>query len=450
MHEMIRTHRTHAVSSSELIPTPASEEPTSPGRAGAVPRRALTPAEADLRLLSERLVSAGRPLRILEAVRWDDEVEETFFASGAKELPRVDRDWYHARPLPFDPDDTRADLAGLRRDVRAQLGADHPAARILLRMCGELEEVAALLELRGTPAFAALSRRLYGSSRDPLPRGAPSLGELARRMGDSAWGLVQEGLAEEDPTLNAAAAARLLAERLSAYFTDGAPVRVQVSPALSADAAVGGDQIKVRDDARFSMRDVRLLEVHEGWVHLGTTRNGQRQPICTFLSKASPAATVTQEGLAVLTEVLAFVSGPQRLRRLANRVAAVAMAEDGADFLDVYRFFADQGCSPRESYQHAARIFRGSLPAGCGPFTKDLSYSKGFVEVFDFLRLASRTGLARRIPLLFAGKTCLQDMPALAELADAGLVLPPRQLPPPFADLRALCAWVCCWGLLAG
>jgi uncharacterized protein (TIGR02421 family) len=412
-----------------------------------VPRRALTPAEAEVRLLSERLVAAGRPLRILEAVRWDDEVEEAFFAAGGKELPRVDRDWYRARPLHFDPDGKRAELAWLRRDIRARLGTDHPAARVLLRLCGELEEVVALLEQRGTPTFAALSRRLFGSSRDPLPPGAPSLGELARRLAASASSLEQAGLAEEEPTLDAAKAAQLLAERLTIYFADSAPVRVQVSSVLAADAAAGGDLLKVRDDARFSLREVRLLEVHEGWVHLGTTRNGQCQPICTFLSKASPAATVTQEGLAVLTEVLAFASGPQRLRRLANRVTAVALAEDGADFLDVLRFFGEQGCSPRESYQCAARIFRGSLPAGCGPFTKDLSYSKGLVQVSHFLRQAGRAGMARHIPLLFSGKTCLEDMPALAELADAGFVLPPRQVPPPFADLPALCAWMCCWGL---
>jgi hypothetical protein len=139
------------------------------------------------------------------------------------------------------------------------------------------------------------------------------------------------------------------------------------------------------------------------------------------------------------------------VRRLLHRVQAVALAEAGASFLDVYRFFLDEGCEPRESYQHAARVFRGSLPAGCGPFTKDLCYSKGFVLVHSLIRLAVSRGLVQRIPLLFCGKTDLGDLADLAQLVETGLVVPPRHLPPPFADLHALSAWMCygtCLGAL--
>src|SRR5262249_29687750 len=139
-------------------------------------------------------------------------------------------------------------------------------------------------------------------------------------------------------------------------------------------AAAGGNYIKIRGSARFTPQDVRVLEVHEGWVHLGTTLNGLCQPVCTFLSKGPPSSTVTQEGLAVLTEMAAGASFPARVKRLTDRVRAIALAEDGADFLEVYRFFEEQGYEYRDSYKQAARIFRGSLPTGCGPFTKDLSY----------------------------------------------------------------------------
>jgi hypothetical protein len=89
------------------------------------------------------------------------------------------------------------------------------------------------------------------------------------------------------------------------------------------------------------------------------------------------------------------------------------------------------------------RIFRGSLPEGCGPFTKDLCYSKGFVLIYNFIRLAVRKGMVRRVPLLFCGKTNLADIKSIAHLVDEGLVVPPRFLPPPFADLNALSAWMC-------
>ena len=167
---------------------------------------------------------------------------------------------------------------------------------------------------------------------------------------------------------------------------------MRLSDGIVADAAAGSDYIKIRNNARFTPREVRLLEVHEGWVHLGTTLNGQDQPVCTFLSKGPPSSTITQEGLAVISEIFAFASHPGRVRRLTNRIEGVAMAEAGANFLDVYRYFLEEGYASRESYQHTMRIFRGSLPEGCGPFTKDLCYSKGFVLIYNYIRLAVEPG----------------------------------------------------------
>src|SRR5207302_1649168 len=147
----------------------------------------------------------------------------------------------------------------------------------------------------------------------------------------------------QEPTLDARQTVDELSARLGGYFRDEAAVRVRLSVGIVADAAAGSDYIKIRGDARFTPREVRLLEVHEGWVHLGTTLNGQNQPVCTFLSKGPPSSTVTQEGLAVITEIFAFASHPGRVRRLTNRIEGVAMAEAGANFLDVYRYFLEEG-----------------------------------------------------------------------------------------------------------
>ena len=246
-----------------------------------------------------------------------------------------------------------------------------------------------------------------------------------------------------EPRLVAGDVVETLTHRLQEYFQEPGAMRVKLSDGIVADAAAGSDSIKVRSNAQFSPREVRQLEVHEGWVHLGTTLNGQMQPVCTFLSKGPPSSTITQEGLAVITEIVAFASHPARIRRLTNRIEGVAMAEAGANFLEVYRYFLDEGYGSRESYQHTMRIFRGSLPEGCGPFTKDLCYSKGFVLVYNYIRLAVSRGMLRRVPLLFCGKTNLADIKTLAQLVDEGLVVPPRYLPPQFADLHALCAWMC-------
>jgi uncharacterized protein (TIGR02421 family) len=408
-------------------------------------QRPLSEYESLVRRLSDRLVEAQRPIRILDAIKWDDEIERAFFAGGCRELPPVTRDYYLQRPLPFDPAAKCAELHAIERDVRRRLGELNAPGQIMTRMCQEYREVVRMLEARGTRGFVEGSERLYGSAGDSFHAGDPNLADLGHMLSDILDNLSHESIfGHEEPTLDARQTVDILAERLGSYFRGSeGDFRVRLSDGIVADAAAGSDYIKIRQSASFTPREVRLLEVHEGWVHLGTTLNGQTQPVCTFLSKGPPSSTVTQEGLAVITEILAFASHPGRLRRLTNRIEGVAMAEAGANFLEVYRFFLEEGYDRRESYQHTARIFRGSLPEGCGPFTKDLCYSKGFVLVYNFVRLAVSRGLARRVPLLFCGKTTLADVKMLAQLVEEGLVVPPRFVPPQFADLHALSAWMC-------
>jgi uncharacterized protein (TIGR02421 family) len=407
-------------------------------------QRPLTAYEGMVRTLSDRLVEAQRPIRILDAIKWDDDVERAFFAAGCRELPPVTRDYYLSRPLPFDAEQKLHEFHLIERDIRRQLGEFNAPGLIMSRMCQEYREVVHLLTHRGTRAFGEISERLYGSSSDSFHAGDPNLADLGHMMSDILDNLSHETIfGHEEETLDAGQAVLSLATRLQDYFQDNAAVRVKLSDGIVADAAAGSDYIKLRRDARYTPRQVRLLEVHEGWVHLGTTLNGQIQPVCTFLSKGPPSSTITQEGLAVITEIFAFASHPGRVRRLTNRIEGVALAEAGANFLEVYRYFLGEGYDPHEGYQHAMRIFRGSLPEGCGPFTKDLCYSKGFVLIYNFIRLAVSRGMVRRVPLLFCGKTTLADIKTLAQLVDEGLVVPPRFLPPQFADPHALSAWMC-------
>ncbi len=59
-----------------------------------------------------------------------------------------------------------------------------------------------------------------------------------------------------------------------------------VSDDMVADASAGADSIKLSQHAKFSDRDLKYLEVHEGWVHVGTTLNGAMQPHCFSFPKA--------------------------------------------------------------------------------------------------------------------------------------------------------------------
>lgn len=395
-----------------------------------------------IRTLSSRLVEAQTPIRVLDAVKWDDEVRQGFLDAKGRKLPAVDRDFYLQRPLPFDAAAKKLEFQNIERDITRQLGQFNPAGHIMRRMCREYRMVIRMLEARGTEDFGLISQELYGAASDAFHAGDPTLADLGLMLSDYLNNIDSRGdLADEPKTLDANQAVDMLQQRLAAVFGDDT-VRVIVSDGIVADAAAGADYIKIRADAMFNQRDVRALEVHEGMVHIGTTLNGLNQPVCTFLAKGPPSSTVTQEGLAILMEVIAFASYPSRLRKLTNRTRAIHMAEEGADFLEIHDFFREQGYSLEESYGHAARVFRGSTPAGM-PFTKDLSYLKGFILIYNYIQLAVRKGKLEQIQLLFCGKTTLEDMRALRQLVDEGLVVTPKYLPPQFSDLNALSAWMC-------
>ena len=397
-----------------------------------------------IRDLSDRIVQAQTPIRVLDAVKWDDGVRSAFLEAGGRHLPAVDRAYYEARPLAFDANAKKLEFQNIERDITRQLGQFNPVGGIMRRMCKEYRMVIRMLEARGTADFGLISQELYGAASDAFHAGDPTLADLGLMLSDYLNNIDFRGdLKDEPKTLTASDAVALLRERLGPVFGEGeGAIRVFESDGIVADAAAGADYIKVRADALFNERDVRALEVHEGLVHVGTTLNGLNQPICTFLSKGPPSSTVTQEGLAILMEVIAFASYPTRLRKLTNRTRAIHMAEEGADFLEVHRFFLDQGYTLEEAYGNASRVFRGASPDGL-PFTKDLSYLKGFIMIYNYIQLAVRKGKLEQIPLLFCGKTTLEDMRTLRQLVDEGLVVPPKYLPPQFRDLNALSAWMC-------
>jgi len=397
-----------------------------------------------VRVLSDRIVAAQTPIRILDAVKWDDNVRQAFLKAKGKALPEVDRAWYQSRPLGFDAAAVRVEFQSIEREVTRQLGQFNPVGQIMRRMCREYRMVVRMLEARGTEDFGLISQELYGAASDAFHAGDPTLADLGMMLSDYLNKIDGRGdLKDEVKNLTAKEAVALLQSRLNKVFGEAeGTIRVFESDGIVADAAAGADYIKVRADAMFNERDVRALEVHEGLVHVGTTLNGLNQPICTFLAKGPPSSTVTQEGLAILMEVIAFASYPSRLRKLTNRTRAIHMVEEGADFLQVFDFFKEQGFGMAESYGNASRVFRGSTPTGL-PFTKDLSYLKGFIMVYNYIQLAVRKGRLEQVSLLFCGKTTLEDMRILRQLVEEGLVAPPKYLPEQFRDMNALSAWMC-------
>jgi uncharacterized protein (TIGR02421 family) len=312
-------------------------------------------------------------------------------------------------------------------------------------------DVVRMLQARGTPSFYQYSRKLYGTPKEYFADGRTQVRGVALGMYEILTQL-DDAVLGPQPLRDIAAdeAVRILNERLSVYFGEGV-VSVVKDDGIVADAAAGSSYIKVRDGALFSERDLRLLEVHEGWVHVATSMNGAAQPVARWLGIGPPRVASAQEGLAALLEVLTLTSHPRRARRLNDRVLAVDKSEDGADFLEVFEWFRTEGYDEETCFWSAQRVFRGGVVTGGAPFTKDIVYTKGIVLNYNFLTSAIASGRADLIRWLFVGKVALDDVPILAAHAHEGLVRPPKHVPTMFRDLNGLAIWLghaAFWGRL--
>jgi uncharacterized protein (TIGR02421 family) len=392
--------------------------------------------------LSERLIKAQKPIRILDAIKWPEQVKYDFFKNNAKILPNIDKDYYESFPLPFDVEQKIDEFYGIIHDSRNLLGQYSTINSLIEQRALDYIEAVRMLDARGTPKFSKIAKRLYGSPDDVFYVNGPKLTELGNLLGDALKDLVVDLSTELDAKrYSAEMALDKLKLSLGHYFSDDNLVTVKIDDMIIADAAAGADYIKLNTHAQFSDRDLKYLEVHEGWVHVGTTLNGRAQPYCSFLSIGPPCSTVTQEGLAVIMELFSFNSSPARLLKITNRIKAIDLAENGANFLDVYQFFLEQFDSAELAYNASVRVFRGSTPV-LGPFTKDLSYIRGFILIYNYLRLSAKNNLIKNAQLLFCGKVMIHELKYLSQLLEQGIILPPKYLPPQFGDLASLSSWM--------
>lgn len=397
--------------------------------------------QSQVKKLSDRLIDLQRPIRILDAIKWPATVKAEFLAKGGKELPAIDQHYYQQISLGFEPELLSSRFKELKLEVQRCLGRGDGLGSILVATIDQYLLVIELLKSRGTVDFGRHSGALYGSARDHLRGDRKSL----RQLGESLCEIFSLPAAEHlsrpyERHIPAAAAVEILQTKLGNYFQPG-DIRVILSDGIVSDAAAGGDYIKINQDVEFTDIDLQVLEVHEGWVHVGTTLNGRRQPWASWLSVGSPRVTACQEGLAVLMETLTFSSYPHRALKVSDRVVAVDMAEQGADFTEVYRFFHERGLRPDEAYKITQRVFRGGTVRGGSVFTKDLSYLRGFVENVNFMRSAIHSGVPEILPMLFVGKVTLDDIPILYQHYLEGTIAGPHYIPAMFRDLNGLYVW---------
>ncbi len=383
-----------------------------------------------VRKVCDLLYSASKSIRILSHVSWSARVREQFFASDAKELPIVSYPSY-------DPGPPVQIVAEARKYIRTSV-----VDAWLTRQADILEKSARMLAACGSEDFYRYAGELYGRPADVLPDESSTSLALAKQFDQAMSSFAALDLGAPSPACHLAShVAEVMQTASVEMFGDDAP-EVQIVDELSANALAGPRRIRIRRAACFSDKDLRQLVHHEAYVHVATSLNGLAQKDLRILAAGHPGTTKTQEGLAVFAEFITGSIDIDRMRRLSDRILAIQMSIDGADFLQVYRFFLERVGTREQAYENARRVFRGGVLTGGAPFTKDIVYLDGLIRVHNFLRVIVSTGKAACLRLLFCGKLDIEDVPVLHELTERGLCRPPKFLPPWASDLRFLLCYL--------
>ncbi|HYG07278.1 MAG TPA: flavohemoglobin expression-modulating QEGLA motif protein [Stenotrophomonas sp.] len=384
----------------------------------------MRPGDADVArhtALDARLVAAVRGIRLLGLTSWPSSLQAPFLESVAQGRPRLPQVVYPK----LDFGDVRRELAAIASAADPQ----HPLGVYLRASVHSWDLAAALLESLGTAAAGEYSAQLFGLPDDPMPGQGPTTRQAANHFIQIARELDHELLSPEEHIPVSATALQLQLQSDLDEFFDQRMITVELDPDLIAKAAAGAQRIRLRSGAMFSDYDRAQLFHHEALVHSLTALNGRAQVHLPSLALSSPRVTATQEGLATFAEQITGSIDIERMKRISLRIEAIAMARDGADFIQVFDYFRQGGQDPGESFASAQRVFRGVPPGGGHAFSKDTVYLRGLVAVHTFFRHALQRDELRLCRWLFAGKMALDDVAAFAPLFESGVLAPPHWLP---------------------
>jgi uncharacterized protein (TIGR02421 family) len=400
----------------------------------------ITPRLKRLKVLDRELRTAARRINVLKHLRWPPGLQEQFLSNwraGNPELPRVE----------LEAPSYTGEIAALL-DLMERCDLSDPLGALLYRTARSYAIAGRMLEGIGTKRFTEASIALYGAP-DTRWRTQELTGvDAAEQMLETTDRLLAHGaLPATVYTIPAPEFAQMLRDRIDPFFADD-KVEVVLSDDLSSKAIASSKRIRVRASAMFSELDLDQLVNHEAIIHSGTKLNGMRQPLRS-LGLAPPRTTRAQEGLAVLSETITLSIGIRRLRRVAVRVRAAKLALDGADFIEVFQCFLDNGQTEEESFQSTQRIFRGGDVRGGIIFTKDSAYLRGLLEIHTFFRIAIRENRPELAERIFAGRMTPRDAILLEEEFDQGILAGPRYIPSFASDLRRLAA-VLAYGMFVG
>lgn len=385
----------------------------------------------DIIKLSDLLFEASKSIRILRNISWQPSVADAFFAQKAQKLPEVSY-----------PKVDVSETYKLLKKAKTLVPKDKLVRAWADEIIRDLSEGAMLLENLGTKQFYYHSDQLYGSPKTSLLDGKSTSLDLANhfeRMYDNLEGL--DLGAPPEACILADQVVKDIKDSVVKFFGDKAP-EVYIDNDIASNAIAGRKRIRIRGEACFSDKDIDQLIHHEAYIHVATSINGKNQDKIKILGAAHPGTTKTQEGLAVFAEFITGTIDLDRLRRLSDRILAIQMSVDGADFIEVYNYYLGITNSEDQAFESTRRVFRGGVITGGAPFTKDIVYLDGLIRVHNFLRTMVSQGRADLMDLLFVGKLDIEDIPVLSMFEKEGLIQAPEFLPPWMRDTRFLLTYL--------
>ncbi|MEO7934725.1 MAG: flavohemoglobin expression-modulating QEGLA motif protein [Dokdonella sp.] len=372
-------------------------------------------------ILDARLVAAVRGIRILGSISWPAAAQTAFLESWRRGNPQLP-------VIVYSPPDYSAQREAVI-SIHDAADPGHPVGDYIRRSAQSWRVATELLEAAGTHELTNYSIQLYGRPDSRVPGSELSNVDAAKHFISLANELDSEVLTTEaDYCIPAGVLREDLQNQLDAFFGNGT-VRVEVDDQLISKAAAGATRIRLRSATCFTEYDRTQLLEHEAYVHTLTALNGRRQPNLASFGLSSPRITATQEGLAVFAELMTGSLDIERIKRISLRILAIDMALNGADFIDVFRYFLDAGQTEADSFSSAQRVFRGSPVNGGSAFTKDSVYLHGLLSVHTFFRWALKNRKLNLCRNLFAGKMSLHDVVALESEFDSGYIAAPNWMP---------------------
>jgi len=350
--------------------------------------------ESDLIKIDKQLYNLVKDFELLSVINPINlELEKKkFLASKYKYEPQ-----FKYNPLNIDPFEFKRKLSNIKVEKIHDISIQNMYVDTINAYFDKVDLLANL----GTPKF------LYNSLR--------YFGEPSKKDVDNANFVLYcpEFRTEKEGEFSELEVAELFRNSTKDYGFD---FDIEVSDHIASKALVINSKKKVvvKKGVNFDQRFAKGLVEHEIGVHMVTTMNALNQPLKIF-SIGLPVNTLTQEGLAILSEYYSDAINHDRLRELGLRVLAVDMLTNGYSFNETFiKLLEEYKMTPENAFYLTTRVYRG------GGFTKDALYLKGLKTILNYV------DEGKKLDNLLIGKTSIEYINTIDELVDRKMINPPK------------------------